>query len=178
MHLCRLPLRLNCARYSRNAWALTGDHGKGHSLLLIAQDRQRMKGKGERGMGRQEGKEGAFPIEYSVAQQWLARKGNKNSLIQALMHLLHQMRTSVPATCALAKPGSALPFEIAAPTPADTIHYSKHGSNRTIWFSHLDHYCGTSWASSEALSSEALACFSLTCNCQPFHRSLLSGLYF
>lgn len=54
-----------------------------------------MKGKGERGMGRQEGKEGAFPIEYSVAQQWLARKGNKNSLIQALMHLLHQMRTSV-----------------------------------------------------------------------------------
>lgn len=151
MHHCRL--RFSCARYSRNVWALKRDHGKRHSLLLIVQGRQRMKGKGEeereRGMSRLEGKEGAFPIEYSVAQQWLARKGNKNSLVQALMHFLHQMRTSVPAIHALAKPGSALPFEIAASSPADT-HYSKHGSNRTIWFSHLDHYCGTSWASSGA----------------------------
>lgn len=83
-------------------------------------------------MSRPKGKEGAFPIGYSVAQQWLARKGNKNFLIQVLMRFLHQMRSSVPATHSLAKPGSALPFEIEAYSPADTIHYSKHSGNAMI----------------------------------------------
>lgn len=150
MHFCRLRLRPCCARCSRNAWALARDHGKRHSLMLIAQGRQRMKGKGEQRMSRPKGKEGAFPIGHSVAQQWLARKGNKKSLIQVLMRFLHQMRSSVPATHSLAKPGSALPFEIEAYSPADTIHYSKHSGNTVIWFNHLDHYCGVSWASSGA----------------------------